>query len=101
MADIELVIKIDEEMYNRYMNYTENYVDFMFFGTEERLLRAVRKGTPLPKGHGRLIDADYITKDLNTLQDSFTINMDKFNPGAFSIGCNALTIIEADTESEE
>lgn len=58
MEDIELVIKIPEEIYSRYMNYTENYVDFMFFGTEEKVVRAIRNGTPLPKGHGRLIDAD-------------------------------------------
>lgn len=92
MADIELVIKIPKETYDFLKRY----------GTDGGIIeKAVLNGTPLPKGHGRLIDADYITKDLNTLQDSFTINMDKFNPGAFSIGCNALTIIEADTESEE
>ena len=64
---------------------------------------AIRKGMPLPKGHGRLIDADYVTKDLNTLQDSFVINISNAKPGALSIACCAPTIVEADTvaESEE
>lgn len=58
-----MVVKIPEEIYNRYMNYTENYVDFMFFGTEEKVVRAIRNGTPLSKGHGRLIDADAFLKE--------------------------------------
>ena len=101
MADIELVIKIPEEEYNRYMNYTDNYVDFMFFGTEEMIVRAIRNGTPLPKGHGRLIDADAVTKDFNTFQDSFVINMADMGRGKISIGCLAPTIIEADQEAAE
>ena len=48
MADIELVIKISEEEYER--------------GTV--MASAIRNGTPLPKGHGRLIDADaYLIKE--------------------------------------
>ena len=67
MADIEVVIKIDEDIYSR---FTHDEVRPRFEITEEerfqmdadavRLTRAFCNGTPLPKGHGRLIDVDDI-----------------------------------------
>ena len=47
---MEIVIKIPEEEYEDIINSEDCglYV----------LTRAIAKGTPLPKGHGRLIDAD-------------------------------------------
>lgn len=48
MADIELVIKIDEELYN-------SYKLLPFITSSEEI---IINGIPLPKGHGRLIDAD-------------------------------------------
>lgn len=49
--DIELVIKIPEELYKATINglNAEEIWD---------LRVAIKNGTPLPKGHGRLIDAD-------------------------------------------
>lgn len=57
MADIELVIKIHEEKYNT--------IKSDLYGTfpaemKEWGLEAIRNGTPLPKGHGDLIDADKV-----------------------------------------
>ena len=54
---------------------------------------AVAVGTPLPKGHGRLIDADAITKDLNTFQDAFRIYQQTGDKSSVSIVCIAKTII--------
>ena len=59
MAYIELVIKIPEEMYkwvddvNKFFNYygTSDFVDL------------VKNGTPLPKGHGKLVDLDQMCED--------------------------------------
>lgn len=76
---VELVIKIPEEMYkwvddvNKFFNYygTSDFVDL------------VKNGIPLPKGHGRLIDADEYKRNLK-----WNENID-----------NAPTIIEADKES--
>ena len=48
MADIELVIKIPEEMHKKIM---DGYVPL-------GISKYLKNGTPLPKGHGRLIDAD-------------------------------------------
>lgn len=52
MADIELVIKIPEEDYIKISNSNPSYAD------DFNLYYAIKNGTPLPKGHGRLIDAD-------------------------------------------
>jgi len=54
MADIELVIKIDDETYKQAINRTE--FDTLSLGI--KLIEAVQNGTPLPKGHGDLIDVN-------------------------------------------
>lgn len=55
MADIELVIKISEDLYNgierRDCALETEYVC-------DELMKAVDNAIPLPKGHGRLIDID-------------------------------------------
>jgi len=85
MADIELVIKIPEEIYNERNSHP------IFSSDLPAIEKALKKGTPLPKGHGRLIDADALP--LNAIDDA--------NYGSNYIRI-APTIIEADkTESEE
>ena len=52
---MELVIDIDEYIYNQVSNnetYVPNKVEYIL------IENAIANGTPLPKGHGRLIDAD-------------------------------------------
>jgi len=85
MADIELVIKIPEEKLNIIKNK-------MYCGIyDPDLYKAIRNGSPLPKGHGRLIDADAYRKEmLDSREFNFFATLD-FQP----------TIIEADTESED
>lgn len=51
MADVELVIKIPEEEYN----FMKTQVAF---GNTNPLKMRIAYGTPLPKHHGRLVDAD-------------------------------------------
>ncbi len=54
---MQIVIDIDENVFTRlFDNGTEDYAivnDDLF-----EIAKSIRKGTPLPKGHGRLIDAD-------------------------------------------
>ena len=81
MADIELVIKIDEDIYNR---FTHNEVRPRCKITEEerfqmnadavRLTRAFCNGTQLPKGHGRLTDLDEL---INFTYNTYGINSGK------------------------
>lgn len=54
MADIELVIKISEEMYKWVCDVNKFSNDY----GKGDFIDLIKNGTPLPKGHGRLIDAD-------------------------------------------
>ena len=61
MADVELVIKLDEE----YVKQIDRLR--LSGGIEDRSLQinvinAIKNGTPLHKGHGRIIDESKITK---------------------------------------
>ena len=51
---MKIVIDISENIYNLIARGEESR-DFVY---KSDLMRAVLEGTPLPKGHGRLIDAD-------------------------------------------
>ena len=53
---MQIVIDIPNRIYKIVQNKTLNIMD------AEILEKAVKNGTPLPKGHGRLIDADVLRK---------------------------------------
>ena len=57
---MKLIIDIPEEEYDLIVNDEACGLNV--------LTRAIAKGTPLPKGHGRLIDADYL-KDISLLHN--------------------------------
>ena len=86
---MKLVIDIPEERLNSIKR----------FGIKQNevcmLERALISGTPLPKGHGRLIDAD-------RLRSMYSINRANFNTvvGIQKWIDNAPTIIEADMRGE-
>ena len=87
MADIQLVIKIPESMYEGIM------LDRVLDTTVIRILDEIKNGTPLPKGHGRLIDASNL---LNKLYAYASFN------DACELEDSLQTIIEADkAESED
>ena len=48
---MQIVIEIDDNLYTRLFDNGDEYVADM-----RRACVAIRKGTPLPKGHGDLID---------------------------------------------
>ena len=100
MAFTELVIKIPSEVYESIISATADYDDISF------LLLGICEATPLPKGHGRLIDADALKKD-----DEVTewISLNPVRTGKMLKSFSELfvkkidatkTIIEADKESE-
>jgi len=89
VADVELLIKISEALYESVLNET-------YCGN---LYEELKHGTPLPKGHGRLIDADKI-RIVRTPGSAVDENTEIII-GAIKQYINQLpTIIEADTESE-
>lgn len=84
MADVELVVKIPEEV----MEFIKNNGCLSVVYIDE-VAKAIKNGTPLPKGHGRLIDEDKLIGKIHGVR-SITAVLD------------ASTIIEADNaESEE
>lgn len=57
---MRIVIDIPEEIYNHTQEYE---VGGFSQENDTKLFMAIKNGTPLPKGHGRLIDADELKKD--------------------------------------
>jgi hypothetical protein len=87
MADIELVIKIPETL--KRIADEEDIKTFSHFVWQMLLMDIVKNGTPLPKGHGDLIDRKKLLK-----QPMDTAN---YPSGYVKI---APTIIEADKGEE-
>lgn len=89
MADIELVIKIPEEMWEK---VKDGYVPLL--GISKYLMN----GAPLPKGHGDL-------KDAERLLDSFFYEYCKYGDFGYrqakDLIESSLTIIEADGGKED
>ena len=61
MSDIELVIKIPDHLYKLLKELPSDSKESTI---ENVLMKAVEHGIPLPKGHGKLKDADAICKDI-------------------------------------
>lgn len=97
---MDLVIKIDDHKYKEIKEDTEKfrskgeYVPYLY--------EVIEAGTPLPKGHGPLKDADAICKDiiraLSIRNENYLLEAEK---AVYKRIKNADTIIKADnTESE-
>lgn len=89
MACVELVIKILQESYNNLKIGCSQRV------SDDEMIEAIKNGTPLPKGHGRLIDAKQAEEKLRQAFDEH----EDYNSLARYIVRNpneTPTIIEAD-----
>lgn len=104
---MEIVIKIDDERYKDIQRVAEVQLDRSRFQTAEQI---IANGTPLPKGHGDLKDANELKKAYDErITYLYTLNK-KDNPSREAKICatnwcvNTIdelpTIIEADKESE-
>lgn len=101
MADIELVIKIPEEDFEKCKKKLQMRLNVIAI--------AIAKGTPLPKGHGRLIDADELSKRLVNASMFYRGETADMFDTRFADGLReadiklseAPTIIEADKENKE
>ena len=95
---MKLVIDIPDEDYKLYA-YDE-------WNLPLGLVDALQNGKPLPKGHGRLIDADVLDRDLENVKVNLGDDLSEaFDDGltwASEVLNNAQPIIEADkAESED
>lgn len=101
MAKIQLVIEIDEDAYEDFKwavecedyNWAEEFVSL------SDAHKMIRNGKPLPKGHGRLIDADRLKID-NPLHLSLDIPY-VTEDTVEDIIDHAPTIIEAEKEAND
>lgn len=90
---MKIVIDVPEKVYNRFCNCCR------FPDEVEEAIIAITDGIVLPKGHGRLIDADRLVPDCQ--EDFVYYDDDEHNVftavGIAQIEC-ADTIVEADKE---
>lgn len=89
MADIELVVKLPEEIYKHYKKVWQKRRGSI---PES----CIAFGTPLPKGHGRLGDLDILREEVSSW------GMNDYEPSDFIDEIDrADTIIEASKEQED
>jgi len=91
MADIELVIRIPEEEYNIIKKFNAPMT------WAEHLIAA---GTPLPKGHGKIIDYGYVVDAIDDWVNAEEYRYTNATDYLRKRVANTPTIIEADTESK-
>jgi hypothetical protein len=91
MADIELVIKLDKDIAQGIIDGENDEPRNIVRSFQATIADAIKNGTPLPKGHGRLIDADKLNPDSDYEDGIFY---------AVSIGQidGAETVVEAESE---
>ena len=94
MADIELVIKLNENTYNTFKNLNQIIGILSFEKDTLALIKAVKNGTPLPKGHGRIADMDEAIKCIEDVTGDDAI----YAIALIEWACGKRTIIEADTD---
>ena len=96
---MELVIKIDDKMYELVKHFEEGLrlIDKKYDNVDTALLRAIINGTPLPEHHGRIVDIDEVIKCIEEAQGNdvvWVLNLIEW-------ACSKRTIIEADKEGTD
>ena len=90
---MQIVIEILEEIYTHLLaRYKYQNIDDIGLSELDKVGVSIKNGKPLPKGHGRLIDAD----DIALIDEQFYVPSDYYV--AESAINDAPTIIEADKE---
>lgn len=94
---MELIINIDEKYYKS-IKKQGGFSTATFQGA---LLQAIVDGTPLPKGHGRLVDVDKLFRHCGIRDYNCCGDCDKCDYYVVSVNDirEAKTIIEADKEN--
>lgn len=88
---MQIVINIDDEDYKRIQDIPD-----VFNSLTSRTYSAIKNGTPLPKGHGRLIDAD----DLYENTEICHSDIDGYACVRWKDINDAPTIVEAESEDK-
>ena len=109
---MQVVINISETLKD--IADKDDIKTFSHFMWQCILIDAIKNGTPLPKGHGRLIDVDKLKEELKEHHDFFVNAYGGFSnlprndksrvdeiTNSIATIVNAPTIIEADRSEEE
>lgn len=95
---MQIVIDIPEEKY-------KSICDHYYFMHENEIMFAIKNGTPLPKGHGALKDADKLAIAIAMIRDKCNYYGNEYEQALFQAYdicvdeiIDAHTIIEADKE---
>lgn len=80
---MQIVIDIPDKTYEKIMSNEYDYGDMNVI---------IQNGTPLPKGHGRLIDAEIVDSNIYDLTQSLDLNYNQISRVLY----DAPTIIESD-----
>lgn len=103
MTDIELVIKIPEEIRLALINNIQLSSNQQSL-CDSCINHAIINGTPLPKGHGKLGDLDKIKKEMQNYYDDCTKTSEYTRLGfetAIAIVEDTSTIIKSDRAESE
>lgn len=94
---MQIVIDIPEEQYSIIL--LSDKTALSEFASKEAMMYAIKEGTPLPKGHGRLVDADKV-EDITWQEPSYYDALNVLTEVRDRV--RALpTIIEADKKGAE
>ena len=93
---MQIVIEISDTLKNIADN--EDVKTFSHIIWQALLMDAIKNGEPLPKGHGRLIDADELKQVYENTEDSQICKWSTY--GVISEIDDAPTVIEADGGAE-
>lgn len=94
---MKVVIDISEDLYNRIFKGLIALNSDDICELEESVEFSIRNGKVLPKGHGRLIDADKMIGDILTIPQQY----EELGDWCIQVTNGQPIIIEADKEVEE
>ena len=102
MAEIELVIKIPEEIYQK-IKEANMIISGRRSGKrfDYTLFNAVVAGTPLPKGHGQLIDVNDLLDDIGLEDNDYNRDVNAGEIITLENIDRIPTIVKADEVGEE
>ncbi len=89
---MKLVIDIPKEVKEAFDKADE--INFCFYDYNSMIGKAIRNGTPLPKGHGRIADMDEAIKCIEEVKGDDAI----YAIALIEWACAKRTVIEADKE---
>ncbi len=105
MKEVELVIKIPEEVKQTFDNAKNEDLYGNYYDYNSLIGKAIQNGIQLPKGHGRIGDLDKIADRLEILRDGWNYYGNEFESGmykgydyALDEVMDAPTIIEKDDD---